>query len=246
MLTEVAEKPLPKLSETEQREMDEERRTRSTLRGASREQYSKNRNRYVRWFSKRLGFRLHLTKSRRVEGDVRGEFEMRPGLSVKFNGGELILDRQDADFDLIDKRLREHHYFSLKHLICVDDLDAEEKKRTTRGSIGVNKRHQLRKIGIMSDKTAAQIMSVMGVKTQKDYDALAKKAKGQAEEIEKLKDPNAGQRLKDLEAEVQRLKGERDARERRNVGNPDAGRGPEATGDLGRTGPKTGRGPNPS
>lgn len=236
MPTEVAEKPLPKLSETEQREMEEERRTRSTFRSASREVYSKNRGRYVRWFSKRLGFRLHITKSRRVQGDVVGESEIRPGLSIKFNGGELILDRQDPDYELINKRLREHHYYSLKHLVCVDDLDAEEKKRTTQKSIGVSKRHQLREIGVMSDKKAAQIMQVMGVKTQKDYDALAKKSKAQAEEIEKLK----GER-NDRNRELARAGNP-------GPGNPDGGdgRGNGSDGDLGGSGPNPEGSPNPS
>ncbi len=220
----VADKPL---SETEQREMDETARNRSTYNNIAPEKYTKNRSRYERWFSKRKGFRLHITKTRRVEGDIPGEWELKPGLSIKFRGGELILDKKDPDYPLIHKKLMEHHYYTLKHLVCVDELEAEEKKRLTPSNIGVNKRHQLRKIGFMDDKKAEQIMSIMGVKSQKEVAALTKKAKALEEENKALKDSDAPQRVKDLEAENKRLREEADARrdERRNRSGSDLGSG---------------------
>ncbi len=197
---------LKPLTEVEQMQMDEEVRNRMQTPSISREEFTKNRPRYERWFSKRLGLRIHITKSKRVAGDVVGESEIRPGLSVKFMGGELILDRHDPYYELITKRLREHHYFTLKHIVCVDDLDAEEKKRTTQSTIGVSRRHQLRAIGVMSAKQQNDIMRVMNVKSTKEFDALAKQAKGLKAENERLKDPKAAKELVDLQAENQRLK----------------------------------------
>lgn len=206
MPTEAPEKTkLKPLSEVEQMEMDEEVRNRIQTPSISREAFAKNRPRYQRWFSKRLGLRIHITKSKRVAGDVVGESEIRPGLSIKFMGGELILDRHDPYYDLITKRLREHHYFTLKHIVCVDDLDAEEKKRTTQSTIGVSQRHQLRAVGVMSAKQQNDILHVLNVKSTKEFDALAKVAKGLKAENEKLKDPQAAKNLVDLQAENQRL-----------------------------------------
>lgn len=197
---------LKPLTKVEQMQMDDEVRNRIQTPSISRDELTKNRPRYQRWFSKRHGFRFHITKSKRVQGDVVGESEIRPGLSVKFMGGELILDRHDPYFDLITKKLREHHYFSLKHIVCVDDLDAEEKKRTSASTIGVSQRHQLRKIGVMSAKQQNDILRVLNVKSSKEFDTLAKLAKGLKEENKQLKDPKAAETLADLQAENKSLK----------------------------------------
>lgn len=202
----IAKDTLPPLSKTQQMEMDEDVRTRMQTKSISHEVFTKDRPRYQRWFSKRLGWRLHITKSKRVQGDVVGEYEMRQGLSVKFMGGELILDRKDPYFDLITKRLREHHYFDLKHIICVDDLDAEEKKRTSQKTIGVSQRHQLKQIGIMSQKQQDDILKVLNVTSTKEFNALAKVAKGLKEENKELKDSRSTKTLVDLQAENKRLK----------------------------------------
>lgn len=207
MPTEAQEKTeLKPLTEVEQMELDEEVRNRTQTPSVSREAFAKNRPRYQRWFSRRLGLRIHITKSKRVAGDVVGESEIRPGLSIKFMGGELILDRHDPYYELIVKRLREHHYFSLKHIVCVDDLDAEEKKRTTQSTIGVSQRHQLRAIGVMSAKQQNDILRVLNVKSTKEFDALAKVAKGLKEENKQLKDPMAAKNLVDLKTENKQLK----------------------------------------
>lgn len=201
-----AKKELRPLTEVEQQEMDDAVRNRIQTPSISPQVFSKNKPRYQRWFSKRLGFRLHITKSKRVAGDIVGESEIRPGLSVKFMGGELILDRLDPYFDLIEKRLREHHYFQLKHLVCVDDLDAEERKRTTQGTIGVSQRHQLRAIGVMSAKQQNDILRVLNVKSSKEFNSLAALAKGLKAENDKLKDPKAAETLAELQAENVKLK----------------------------------------
>ncbi len=207
MPTEAPEKTkLKPLSDVEKMEMEEAVRNRMQTPSISREAFAKNRPRYQRWFSKRLGLRIHITKSKRVAGDVVGESEIRPGLSIKFMGGELILDRHDPYYELITKRLREHHYFSLKHIVCVDDLDAEEKKRTTQSTIGVSQRHQLRAVGVMSAKQQNDILHVLNVKSTKEFDALATEAKGLKAENERLKDPKAAKDLVDLQAENKRLK----------------------------------------
>jgi len=197
---------LKPLTAVEKMELEESSRNRIQTASISAQVYAKNKPRYQRWFSKRHGFRLHITKSKRVASDVVGESEIRPGLSIKFMGGELILDRHDPYFDLIEKRLREHHYFQLKHLVCVEDLDAEEKKRTNAGTIGVSQRHQLRKIGVMSAKQQNDILNVLNVKSSKEFDALTKLAKGLKEENERLKDPKVAETLAELQAENIKLK----------------------------------------
>lgn len=201
-----AKDALKPLTKVEQLEMDDDVRNRIQTPSISPQIFAKNKPRYQRWFSKRLGFRLHITKSRRVAGDVVGESEIRPGLSIKFMGGELILDRLDPFFDLIEKRLREHHYFQLKHLVCVDDLDAEQKKRTTQDTIGVSQRHQLKQIGVMSQKQQNDILRVLNVRSSKEFEALTAVAKGLKAENEKLKDPKVAQTLADLQAENVELK----------------------------------------
>lgn len=197
---------LKPLTKVEKMEMDDNVRNRIQTPSISPQVFSKNKPRYQRWFSKRLGFRLHITKSKRVAGDIVGESEIRPGLSVKFMGGELILDRHDPYFELIEKRLREHHYYQLKHLVCVDDLDAEQRKRTTQNTIGVSERHQLKRIGVMSAKQQNDILRVLNVKSSKEFDALTKLAKGLKAENEKLKDPKVAETLAELQAENVRLK----------------------------------------
>ncbi len=197
----IEKKPEFKLDDVEQMEMDEEVRTREQYNSIHRTKYADNRNRYERWFSRRLGFRLHITKSKRVATDVPGESEIRPGLSIKFMGGELILDKADPFYALMTKKLRNHHYFALKHLVCVDDLDAEEKKRTTQKTIGVSQRHQLRAIGVMSPKQQDEIVRVLGVKSSKEFDALAKEAKSLKEENKKLKEGKSEKTLAELQAE---------------------------------------------
>ncbi len=176
------------LSAEEKKIMEEDRLKRDTTPSISQQVYAINKDRYERWFSKRKGFRLHLTKARKVEGAVQGEWEIRPGLSIKFGGGELILDKLDPDYKLISKRLREHHYFDLKYLICVDDLDKEERKKTTQASIGISTKHRLRKLGIVNPKKQNEIMSLLDVKSQKDWEELEKKSKDQEAEIKRLKE----------------------------------------------------------
>ena len=176
------------LSDEEKRTMEEDRRKRDTMPSISQQVYKNNKGRFERWFSKRKGFRLHITKARRVMGAREGEWEIQPGLSIKFGGGELILDKLDPDYKLITKRLREHHYFDLKYLICVDDLDKEAKKKTTQASIGISTKHRLRKLGIVNPKKQAEILSLLDVKSQNDWDTLEKKAKAQEDEIKRLKE----------------------------------------------------------
>ena len=160
-------------------------RSRAVVETANAKDVAKNAKRYQVWRCTADNVRIHILHGSTQFDPVTRESRPMPGLNVRFRGGVYILDKDHAQFAIIQEGLRRsQRKRPPNQLVCMDDLSGKDKRKAELGILDANPNSVLGRVGIRSDKQrklVSEILDLYATEAVSDKD----------EEIERLKAENA-------------------------------------------------------
>jgi hypothetical protein len=157
-------KPSSELTADEKARLD----SRSVIESASMNDVKDEPSRYEHWVCRYGGARYVVRHSKRVQGDVVGESFIKPPLVAQFGNGQLFLDRDDPDFDYVSKYLHKHGDIKAGSLVCVSDLEADQRSSIDPETVGKSRRAQLQLFGIRDKGHEKAVREALNIADQKE------------------------------------------------------------------------------